>query len=79
MRNALWAAGGALGLWLGLCVAAAIDIMRDAKVDWEANGGGCTADCRCKCQQLSCGCHIKPPSQRPKAPTIGTTAYKGKA
>jgi hypothetical protein len=57
---------GGVITWLLLCLWAAIDIWREAKADYVAMGGTCTPDCVCKCQQVTCGCHIKPP--RPGAP-----------
>lgn len=57
---------GGLLTWLGLCLSAAIDMLRAAKKDWEATGKSCTPDCKCMCQQVTCGCHLGQP--RPGAP-----------
>jgi hypothetical protein len=68
---ALMAVGGLL-TWLGLCLSAAIDIVRAARKDWEASGGGCAPGCACKCGQPTCGCHVRP-RPKPTGHRIGVT------
>lgn len=61
---ALLIAGGVL-TWLGLCLSVGFDMWREAHADWKFSGKSCTPDCACKCQQVTCGCHL--PRPKPKS------------